>query len=280
MKSWRFSEIEKFLDTPVKRYSSGMYVRLAFAVAAHLEPEILIVDEVLAVGDASFQKKCLGKMGQVARGGRTVLFVSHNMPAVQALCTKAIYLSSGTVRALGDVEPLLRQYTVETGSVTGQRFQAPLNMGPSLKLLAFEFSPNPIESGSALRFHLTFRAEKKVTFVDLSLLINTVQGTRIALIDLRTLGLPVPIDGGERWQINGLVKSLPFVEGDYSVGLTVNIGEFLENVYDLAGFTVIPRNLNNGYAPYSVVYRGTVELETEADSKLEQSVRPSVEVSS
>ncbi len=82
-----FSEIEKFLDTPVKRYSSGMYVRLAFAVAAHLEPEILIVDEVLAVGDAQFQKKCLGKMGDVARGGRTILFVSHNMGAVASLCS-------------------------------------------------------------------------------------------------------------------------------------------------------------------------------------------------
>ena len=87
-----FSEIEQFLDTPVKRYSSGMYVRLAFAVAAHLEPEILIVDEVLAVGDAAFQKKCLGKMEDVAGAGRTVLFVSHNMPAVRSLCTRVVQL--------------------------------------------------------------------------------------------------------------------------------------------------------------------------------------------
>ncbi len=91
-----FSEIEKFLDTPVKRYSSGMYVRLAFAVAAHLEPEILVIDEVLAVGDAAFQKKCLGKMGEVAKGGRTVLFVSHNMAAIESLCTKGVVLTSGT----------------------------------------------------------------------------------------------------------------------------------------------------------------------------------------
>jgi lipopolysaccharide transport system ATP-binding protein len=91
-----FAEIEKFLDTPVKRYSSGMYVRLAFAVAAHLDPEILIVDEVLAVGDVAFQKKCLGKMGDVARGGRTILFVSHNMGAVQQLCTRALVLAEGT----------------------------------------------------------------------------------------------------------------------------------------------------------------------------------------
>ena len=94
-----FAEIEKFLDTPVKRYSSGMYVRLAFAVAAHLEPEILIVDEVLAVGDAQFQKKCLGKMEDVGKEGRTVIFVSHNMGVVQTLCTRGIFLKQGTVYA-------------------------------------------------------------------------------------------------------------------------------------------------------------------------------------
>jgi lipopolysaccharide transport system ATP-binding protein len=95
-----FSEVERFLDTPVKRYSSGMYVRLAFAVAAHLEPEILLVDEVLAVGDAAFQKKCLGKMGDVARGGRTVFFVSHNLSALRNLCPRALLLHEG--RALAD----------------------------------------------------------------------------------------------------------------------------------------------------------------------------------
>ena len=96
-----FSGVEKFIDTPVKRYSSGMYLRLAFAVAAHLEPEVLIVDEVLAVGDASFQKKCLGKMEDVASEGRTVLLVSHNMAAVQGLCTRAILLERGRVTAEG-----------------------------------------------------------------------------------------------------------------------------------------------------------------------------------
>lgn len=105
-----FSEIEKFLDTPVKRYSSGMYVRLAFAVAAHLEPEILIVDEVLAVGDAQFQKKCLDKMGQVAREGRTVLFVSHNMGAISTLCDRAIYLVKGQVKEVGNAETIVTNY--------------------------------------------------------------------------------------------------------------------------------------------------------------------------
>jgi lipopolysaccharide transport system ATP-binding protein len=105
-----FSEIERFLDTPVKRYSSGMYVRLAFAVAAHLEPEILIVDEVLAVGDAAFQKKCIGKMGEVSQNGRTVLFVSHNMSAIRSLCNNAVLLSKGTVEQVGTVESIANRY--------------------------------------------------------------------------------------------------------------------------------------------------------------------------
>src|SRR5438093_3354162 len=97
-----FAELEKFIDTPVKHYSSGMYLRLAVAVAAHLEPEILLVDEVLAVGDAAFQKKCLGKMGDVAKQGRTVLFVSHNMTAMRSLCRKAIWLDKGAVAGEGE----------------------------------------------------------------------------------------------------------------------------------------------------------------------------------
>jgi len=108
-----FSEIGKFLDTPVKRYSSGMYVRLAFSVAAHLEPEILIVDEVLAVGDANFQKKCLGKMGDVAKGGRTVLFVSHNMGAVKQLCDRCVFLEKGEVKMVGETGDVLQKYLGE-----------------------------------------------------------------------------------------------------------------------------------------------------------------------
>ncbi len=106
-----FAEVEKFIDTPVKRFSSGMYVRLAFAVAAHLEPEILVIDEVLAVGDIEFQKKCLGKMDEVSRSqGRTVLFVSHNMEAVLKLCTRAVFIEAGRVRAIGDVKNVVPTY--------------------------------------------------------------------------------------------------------------------------------------------------------------------------
>jgi lipopolysaccharide transport system ATP-binding protein len=109
-----FAEVERFLDTPVKRYSSGMYVRLAFAVAAHLEPEILIVDEVLAVGDAEFQKKCLGKMHDVANEGRTVIFVSHNMAAIRMLCQKGIFLKQGCTNGVQDLDTAVTQY-LESG---------------------------------------------------------------------------------------------------------------------------------------------------------------------
>jgi len=109
-----FAGIEKFLDTPVKRYSSGMYVRLAFSVAAHMEPDILIIDEVLAVGDAEFQKKCLGKMDEITKKeGRTILFVSHNMQAIAQLCTKTILLKDGKIKSIGATEKVLKEYSSE-----------------------------------------------------------------------------------------------------------------------------------------------------------------------
>ncbi len=119
-----FSGVEKFIDTPVKYYSSGMYVRLAFAVAAHLEPEILIVDEVLAVGDAEFQKKCLGKMEEVGKHGRTILFVSHNMTAVSSLCKKVLYLDKGEVAGYGDTGSMINKYLSKEGTNYERSFEA------------------------------------------------------------------------------------------------------------------------------------------------------------
>lgn len=116
-----FAEIEKFIDTPVKHYSSGMYLRLAFAVAAHLEPEILLVDEVLAVGDANFQRKCLGKMGDVAQEGRTVLLVSHNMGAISTLCQRAIWIDDGTVAQDGPASAVVSAYLNSSSSTAGQK---------------------------------------------------------------------------------------------------------------------------------------------------------------
>jgi lipopolysaccharide transport system ATP-binding protein len=255
-----FSEVEKFLDTPVKRYSTGMAVRLAFAVAAHLEPEILIMDEVLAVGDAAFQKKCLGKMGEVAQGGRTVLFVSHNMSAVQALCRKAVYLDCGVVKAIGDVEPLVNRYLADVGATQSRRFVTSINLGPDLKIETFDFPAEPVKSGEKLPFGFTIRARKSTTLHDLSILIYSSANMRVAILDLRSLGVPITLTTDRVLHAVGEIKSLPLVEGEYSVGLWVNSNETHENFFDLASFTVTPRIDNKDYVPVALMYRGLVEM--------------------
>ncbi len=129
-----FAEVEKFLDTPVKRYSSGMYVRLAFAVAAHLEPEILVVDEVLAVGDTQFQQKCLGKMEEVSQSGRTVLFVSHNMGAISLLCQNVLLLNKGSVLSYGNTQDGIKSYVNECGNRIGTLLDYQKIYAPELKV--------------------------------------------------------------------------------------------------------------------------------------------------
>jgi len=146
-----FSEVEKFLDTPVKRYSSGMHVRLAFAVAAHLEPEILIVDEVLAVGDAQFQKKCLGKMESVASEGRTVLFVSHNMGAINSLCTSGICLNAGKIVQIGEISSVVDSYMLMGENAACEREWLDVNQAPGddvLRLKSVRILSDGIVSGS------------------------------------------------------------------------------------------------------------------------------------
>ena len=169
-----FSEIEQFLDTPVKRYSSGMYVRLAFAVAAHLEPEILIVDEVLAVGDAQFQKRCLGKMKEVAQGdGRTVIFVSHNMQAISTLTSRSILLKKGRIASAGPTPQVIADYLEDSGAASEAVYTAPASPdgpkitrvevdtsepgnvqanGKPMKVIVEITTPRPIE-GARLSFH-------------------------------------------------------------------------------------------------------------------------------
>ena len=163
-----FSGVEKFLDTPVKRYSSGMYVRLAFSVAAHLEPEILVVDEVLAVGDAEFQKKCIGKMEDVSNTeGRTILFVSHNMAAIEQFCNKGIVLKNGSIAFDGDVSGAVNYYQVsndiESSFIhTGSFENAPGN--ENIRILKFEVFPltgETLSVSSGFRFELQFFNQKK-----------------------------------------------------------------------------------------------------------------------
>lgn len=170
-----FAEVERFLDTPVKRYSSGMYVRLAFAVAAHLEPEILVVDEVLAVGDAEFQKKCLGKMQDVAGHGRTVLFVSHNMAAVRRLCGRGILMGKGQIVAAGDINQVVDAYLTgsnQFGEFSRQEFGAnPDSERPAFSSIEIRNSKgemrNTILSGEPFEIAITLHnpREKEVAAI-------------------------------------------------------------------------------------------------------------------
>jgi lipopolysaccharide transport system ATP-binding protein len=254
-----FAEIEKFLDTPVKRYSSGMYVRLAFAVAAHLDPEILLVDEVLAVGDAEFQKKCLGKMQDVSRSGRTVLFVSHNMGAIEALCSKAVYLFEGVLKAIGDPDELVKQYLINTRVDQGLDAN-PVRLNGGLELRRFDLSPSSVKNGGQLRFRIVLHAEEPVRLTDLSVLIYSSQGVRVAILDLRPWGLPVNMSANDTWHVEGDVAMLPLVEGEYRLGIYANIGKIDEDVFDLATLTVVGHNGQSDHVPYLAMYRGLVEL--------------------
>jgi lipopolysaccharide transport system ATP-binding protein len=259
-----FAEVEKFLDTPVKHYSSGMYVRLAFAVAAHLEPEILIVDEVLAVGDAEFQKKCLGKMESVSRKeGRTVLFVSHNMGVMQMLCTRIAYLAQGKVRAIGKVDEQIGLYFQDIKRQENS-IEKSVPLGASLELRHLVFSPRSVVTGNEIPFELELFSPTSARVSDLALLIYSVYGTRVAVMDLRHHGEPYLIKSGAR-SLRGRVRSLPLVEGDYHVGLYVKTADYHDNVLDLTTITVTNHQPANGVVPYSAAHRGFVELETILD---------------
>ena len=183
-----FAEVEKFLDTPVKRYSSGMYVRLAFAVAAHLEQEILIVDEVLAVGDAQFQNKCLGKMQEVSKGGRTVLFVSHNMEAVLKLCTQGILLAKGSVFAVGEANRVTSIYLEaqisSAGEVDLRKKQRPLSGNGAVQLVgASPVTNQKIWSypfGRPLSVQVHMEAKQTIDKIELGIGLFTARGFEVA----------------------------------------------------------------------------------------------------
>jgi lipopolysaccharide transport system ATP-binding protein len=181
-----FAEIEKFLDTPVKYYSSGMYVRLAFAVAAHLEPEILLVDEVLAVGDAAFQKKCLGKMGEVAKEGRTVLFVSHNIGAIAELCQRGILLDTGRIVVSGRTEDVIKTYLSQFSDKAGVvNLEEPdINKGIKLKRVAIldheTMRPSPeIDFHSPFLVSVEFEVLKPIPQLSLSVRLVNQYGINV-----------------------------------------------------------------------------------------------------
>ncbi len=183
-----FSELERFLDTPVKRYSSGMYMRLAFAVASHLEPEILVIDEVLAVGDVSFQKKCLAKMGDVARAGRTVLFVSHNMVAVQSLCTRAIWLEEGELRRDGKTNEVISDYVSASLAVPTDQLWDDIDKAPGndqirirrASVRAVGDAPSgTIDVSTPIMLEFEYSNLVPDAYLDLSVVIKTQEGYAI-----------------------------------------------------------------------------------------------------
>lgn len=256
-----FSGVEKFLDTPVKRYSSGMQVRLAFAVAAHLDPEILIVDEVLAVGDAEFQRKCLGKMREVASAGhRTVLFVSHNLGAVKQMCEAAVYLHEGQVRAHGRCEDVANRYVTDTAA---QRTSTGTleRLSNELELLALSVgSGGAAKSFDTVPFEITLRALAATTLVDLAILLEHDTGERAATIDCRTKDFPKALKEGDRATICGEVLSFNLVEGSYSLSVYQRTYASLSIVRDVARVVVTESMENQLHPPYRARDRGSVAL--------------------
>jgi lipopolysaccharide transport system ATP-binding protein len=211
-----FAEVEKFLDTPVKRYSSGMYVRLAFAVAAHLEPEILIVDEVLAVGDTEFQKKCLGKMHDVATGGRTVLFVSHNMQAVRTLCQRAMLLSQGRLLLLADVHECIAVYENSTSGSHASMWMRPstLESGPlSYESLSVNVEGEQPQLSLRIDFVLESQGMHKPAFVSFDI----TDASGVALMQALPVleGFVYPQEGAQSFQV--LVDLPSLIPGQYWV---------------------------------------------------------------
>jgi lipopolysaccharide transport system ATP-binding protein len=227
-----FSGVEKFLDTPVKRYSSGMYVRLAFAVAAHLEPEILIVDEVLAVGDAEFQKKCLGKMQEVASGvGRTVLFVSHNMDAVLALCSTVVVFESG--KSSGKLPPNegVKRYLASTsGDADGPLRERPRFQSEKRPYIITDVAITgsrgdrnitPVAGGLEIVLDLENCAD--VANVEVGIVITDAVRHRVVVFQSRYhAGLQIP--GKDKQQVRCIIPSLPLVPGLYYIDLAIGDG--------------------------------------------------------
>jgi len=244
-----FAEIKRFADTPVKRYSSGMYVRLAFAVAAHLDPDVLIADEVLAVGDAEFQRKSIGQMRSVAEGGRTVIFVSHNHALVSALCNRAIWLEKGTVQAQGDVDEVMTAYA---GSMA---FHDPLDLrhrtdrtgsgavrvvGVTLRDAAGGAARN-VKAGSPVSIEVAYHVESGVSTADLgvSVTLETLTREKIATVSNRLVDRPLKTTPGRR--VICRIDDLPLNEGDYMCTVKIEAdGVLADFIADTTRFHVDP----------------------------------------
>lgn len=257
-----FAEVSRFIDTPVKRYSSGMYLRLAFAVAAHLEPEILIVDEVLAVGDAAFQKKCMGKMGDVAQQGRTVMFVSHNMDAVQRLCSRGILLEGGRVVAQGSIGHVVARYLSarDVESAPGEWVDlAGANRTGSGEARFARVRYTGDDAGLAgnayphgrLTVEMDIDSQAALTVESLAAVVWSAGGVKLVNADTVARGRAVQLRPG-RNRVVLTVEALYLNPGTYRLGLWLasGLGSAYDYVESAARFDVVPaRTLEFGVTP-------------------------------
>lgn len=243
-----FSGVEKFLDTPLKHYSSGMQLRLAFAVAAFLEPEILIIDEVLAVGDAEFQKKCIGKMEDVSKSGRTILFVSHNMAAIQNLCKRVILLNSGTILQDGNVSDAILHYH-QTSRLSGG-IKAASHKPTYVSALHVESDNKNVYTLQQTIFsvEVTSSVERDNIFIGLG--INDVTGTRLFTLFSKFLGQKYRLNTGKN-EFQSRVEALPLKPGLYSIEVYVGDGITVYDYYNQGfNFEVLaPISLSHEFIP-------------------------------
>jgi len=254
-----FAGVDRYIDTPVKRYSSGMYVRLAFAVAAHLESEILIVDEVLAVGDAEFQKKCLSKMGDISKSeGRTVLFVSHNMDSVKAICNKGMVLNNGRIVTIGNVSDAIKTYTVtsKVESLVKHIADVPLSSRVNLKL--FQINSTTIISHQDLDFVLKIHSDEPNHLSSLAIFIYDEFDQKVAFIDFRCKAI---YDKTKDIEIIGVLKKLPLLPGIYKLGLHIQSNLLFNDFFNLLQFEVLQKKLTEDNLPYPLHVRGKAEID-------------------
>lgn len=251
-----FAEVEKFLDTPVKRYSSGMYVRLAFAVAANLEPEILIVDEVLAVGDAEFQRKCLGKMKKVSSGdGRTVLFVSHNMAAVRALCTSCVYLDQGRVRSQGDVDTIVSEYLRPVERTARQSVMSKYGIeltDAEMLPLTGERTTRALHFDEACELKISIGARENFAMAGIVVRIHDETGTLATTLCSPEEGID-PFMLGPQQTVRFHVPHMSLMPGRYSISVYVfrpSDGTAYLEAESFSDFEVLPAVVRNGMWPY------------------------------
>ena len=260
-----FAEIEKFIDTPVKHYSSGMYVRLAFAVAAHLEPEILLVDEVLAVGDIAFQKKCMGKMGDVAKDGRTIMLVSHNMAAINALCSRCIILRNGGIEFEGATDKATERYYAESlnldsGSDLSSRTRDGSGAGrfSSISIQPQDTRGCPLEvayPGCDLNIDVEVKCESNFAHANVAIIFYDAGGHRIIDTNTGQKREFLQLEAGQSARANFLLREVLLRPGRYLVGLWLG-RDGVETIDHIEHATTMEVAEGGDIVRYPIIYPG------------------------